>query len=69
MSIWHLLDSRNYIKDERIVIERLETCSGCPLLNRKRGQCKVCKCFVKLKAKLGTEDCPRGYWVNLEDYD
>jgi hypothetical protein len=68
MPIWDLLDKNNYIQDPRIVRERIYTCSNCPRLYRATGQCADCLCFVKQKAKLGTEDCPNGYWRNLNDY-
>lgn len=68
MAVWDLLDRDNYIKSERIVRERLLTCQRCPRYYKPTAQCRDCLCFVRAKAKLGTEDCPNGYWKNLNYY-
>lgn len=41
--------------------QRLETCQGCEY--RKGGKCLECSCWVQLKARLWTEDCPAGKWT------
>jgi len=31
--------------------------------------CKVCKCFMPLKAKLKRTKCPLGKWEKIDGYD
>lgn len=66
MSIFDLLNSKHYIKNERVVRERVNTCFWCPFYVSATGQCSDCWCFIKAKAKLKTEDCPQNKWQKLE---
>lgn len=34
----------------------------CDQFDRSCGQCKVCTCFVDVKARFATEKCPLGKW-------
>lgn len=66
MSVFDLLNSEYYIKDERVVRERVNTCFWCPEYINLTGQCSECGCFIKAKAKLKTEDCPLEKWKKLD---
>lgn len=39
---------------------RLAICQPCDA--RKAGRCTRCDCWIQLKARLRSEDCPRGRW-------
>jgi hypothetical protein len=39
---------------------RLKVCENCP--SNKNWRCQECGCFITLKAKWGTEDCPQKKW-------
>lgn len=39
---------------------RLTTCHSCEHLDDK--SCGLCGCYVNLKAKWSTEDCPKNKW-------
>jgi hypothetical protein len=41
--------------------KRLGFCELCPLLLDKK-RCGACGCYVRLKASLSAEKCPRDYW-------
>jgi len=41
---------------------RIKICAGCEFFDAQSRQCKVCTCFVPLKAQLATEKCPKGKW-------
>jgi len=41
---------------------RLSVCEACPYFDHTMRQCNECTCFVDLKAKLSTEECPKGFW-------
>jgi len=45
------------------IAERARTCAGCEWLFRPTGQCKRCGCFVKLKVKVASQNCPINKWV------
>lgn len=41
---------------------RIEICNKCPNLFTPTRNCKVCKCFVDLKTKLQSQNCPILKW-------
>lgn len=47
---------------EKIAAQRLDACHRCPAFQPKTGQCAECGCFVRVKAKLSTEQCPLHKW-------
>ena len=49
--------------------DRLAICRGCPFLDHESLRCTDCGCFIKVKAKFKTEDCPQNYWEKLREED
>lgn len=49
--------------DNDTYAKRLCTCIVCPEYDQEFKQCKVCTCFVQIKAQLKTETCPLKKWV------
>jgi len=52
---------------EEVKAERLRECvqrSG-QCFDAESGRCRVCLCFVKLKAGLATERCPKNFWPEI----
>ena len=47
----------NNIYEDRIAI-----CKGCVYYFKPTGNCKICKCFMKIKCRLATQSCPQKYW-------
>lgn len=43
---------------------RLQVCRQCPQLYIWLGlpRCRICSCFMNVKAKLAPFSCPLGYW-------
>jgi len=58
---WHLLSSENRI-DEETAKARMEICDQCPELIQLTKQCKQCGCFMVMKTKLATAECPLNKW-------
>lgn len=58
---WDLLNSDNYIEEEKAA-ERYSICLGCPELIQLSKQCKQCGCFMAAKTKLEKATCPLGKW-------
>lgn len=64
---------------EAIQAARLAKCRDCGELKRfqaalsanadigLRDTCAICGCFVRAKAKLESEKCPKGLWLNETD--
>jgi len=42
--------------------DRITICKGCIYYKKLLGQCKICLCFVKLKARIAPMSCPQKYW-------
>jgi hypothetical protein len=41
---------------------RLAICHSCKELRRPIDQCKLCGCFMQVKARLQSSKCPAGKW-------
>ena len=42
--------------------DRIAICNGCERYDTPTKRCMECGCFLSLKAKLTTEECPLGKW-------
>lgn len=47
---------------EDLVKQRLEVCKQCPEFTKLSRQCKLCGCFMDLKAKILEAECPQNLW-------
>lgn len=47
---------------EEVMRKRMSACYQCPDFDSEGEQCKICSCFVRLKAELATETCPKRRW-------
>lgn len=45
-----------------VVAERVAICGGCEHFQKVARRCKLCGCFVHLKAKAQASKCPAGKW-------
>ena len=69
MAIYDLVNPNQYVSKEEFR-RRLSLCNSCPERlkdcgnNRltKFSRCPECGCFLRLKARLETEECPLGDW-------
>jgi hypothetical protein len=57
-----------FVKQE-IYKDRIELCKSCVYYFKPTGSCKVCKCFMKIKARLAPMSCPQGYWNKTTEID
>jgi len=53
--------SNFFVKDE-VYQERIALCRECVYYFKPTGNCKVCLCFMKVKARIGVMECPQKYW-------
>ena len=42
--------------------DRITICRSCVYYFKTTGNCKICKCFMKVKARIATQHCPQKYW-------
>lgn len=42
--------------------DRIAICKKCIYYSKLLGQCKVCLCFMKIKARIAPMACPQKYW-------
>ena len=52
----------NEIYEDRIAI-----CKECIYYSKALGQCKRCLCFMKIKARIGGQECPQKYWAKTTE--
>jgi len=42
--------------------DRIAICRSCVYYFKPTGNCKICTCFMKVKARIATQHCPQKYW-------
>jgi len=42
--------------------DRIAICKGCVYYKSLLGNCSICKCFMKVKARIAPMACPQKYW-------
>ena len=47
---------------QEIYEDRMAICKGCSYYSSVLGNCKVCLCFMKVKARIAPMECPKKYW-------
>ncbi len=52
---------------EAVYEERLAVCKDCDLL--LEGMCRVCGCYVELRAAMNKNACPRHRWESMAPED
>jgi hypothetical protein len=50
--------------DAQMSAQRLALCSRCPqqIITMGARRCRLCGCFLNLKARIPSETCPAGVW-------
>ena len=47
---------------DNIYQDRIAICKSCDHYLSLLGNCGICKCFMKVKARLAPMRCPKKYW-------
>ena len=42
---------------------------GTKITGKYAGNCKICGCFVRIKASIGIMECPKEYWIATQEYE
>ena len=57
-----------FVPDE-IYEDRIAICKECVYYKKLLGNCSVCKCFMKIKARLAPMSCPQSYWLKTTEVE
>ena len=55
-----------FVTDE-VYEDRIAICKECVYYSKPLGQCKRCLCFMKIKARIGGQECPQKYWAKTTE--
>jgi len=47
--------------------DRMTICKGCTYYSSLLGNCKICTCFMKVKSRIATQECPKKYWLKTTE--
>tara|TARA_Y100001937_G_scaffold45995_1_gene64612 strand:+ start:524 stop:919 length:396 start_codon:yes stop_codon:yes gene_type:complete len=59
----------SFLVGKDIYKDRLDTCRSCKHYFKPTGSCKVCGCFMRIKASISIMECPKQYWLATKDYE
>ena len=60
--MWILFSDKKGIVSNGVYKKRLSICEDCEHYFKPTMQCKICKCFMFMKAKVINTNCPIGKW-------
>ena len=52
---------------DQVYKDRIAICKECVYYSKPLGQCKRCLCFMKIKARIGSQECPQKYWAKTTE--
>ena len=52
---------------QKIYESRMTICKGCTHYSKFLGNCKICKCFVKIKSRIAPMECPKKFWLKTTE--
>jgi hypothetical protein len=66
---WDFINPKINKVDKEVFMKRYEICLSCDKIIKSTKQCKECKCFMNLKAKIPHSYCPIGKWSSVDAID
>jgi len=64
---WDLLNPNTEYVPAEVYDERYEICKNCEFFNSLTRQCKICKCFMRIKCSMVQASCPENKWTIHEN--
>tara|TARA_R110002012_G_scaffold218422_2_gene389731 strand:- start:1314 stop:1709 length:396 start_codon:yes stop_codon:yes gene_type:complete len=52
---------------KEIYEDRIAICKSCDYYLSLLGNCGICKCFMKVKARIAPMECPKKYWQKTKE--
>ncbi len=56
----------SFLVNKETYKERLNICRGCDEYFKPTGNCKLCGCFMRIKASISVMECPIGKWTKTK---
>ena len=54
---------------QEIYEDRIGICKSCVYYSSLLGNCKICTCFMKVKARISNQECPQKYWEKTKEVE
>ena len=54
---------------QKVYEDRIAICKGCVYYKSLLGNCSICKCFMKVKARIAPMACPQKYWDKTSEVE
>ena len=54
---------------QKVYEDRIAICKGCVYYKSLLGNCSICKCFMKVKARIANQECPQKYWEKTKEVE
>ena len=51
-----------FFTSQEVYEDRMAICKDCKFYHNLLGNCLICKCFMKIKARIAPMECPQKYW-------
>ena len=52
----------NFFVPSEVYEKRIAKCKACVYYKDLLGNCSICGCFMKIKARISHQHCPKYYW-------
>jgi|21_taG_2_1085346.scaffolds.fasta_scaffold00245_17 hypothetical protein len=54
--------SKPFFVPSEVYEKRITQCKSCEYYQSLLGNCKICGCFMKIKARISQQHCPKYFW-------
>lgn len=58
-----------FFVSDNVYKERISICKSCVYYFKPTGNCKVCLCFMKIKSRIASMECPQKYWSKTTEVE
>ena len=59
----------NFFVSNSVYKDRISICKNCDHYFSLTGNCRICLCFMKIKARLAPMECPKKYWLKTTNIE
>lgn len=61
-SVQSIVSGDEFLANEVIQQDRMDVCRMCDRYSERRKRCKECGCFLEVKVKFASSECPLNKW-------
>jgi hypothetical protein len=59
----------NFFVPQKVYEDRIAICKSCIYYFKPTGNCKICLCFMKVKSRISSQSCPKGFWQKTTEVE